>query len=64
MARLSRYEQWRKPKRIAIEEVVDAELWRRHETNWRRVLDLLKESQELAKEIRVAIVQAQLTSDT
>jgi 5-methylcytosine-specific restriction endonuclease McrA len=61
MARLSQYEQWREPKKIAIEDIVDAELWKRHQTNWRTVLDLLKESQKLAKEIREAIERSQLT---
>src|ERR1700744_6195072 len=44
MMRLSKYEEWRQPKRIAMGEIVDADLWKRHETNWRTVLDLLKES--------------------
>lgn len=61
MDRLSRYEKWRTPTRIAIGEIVDAELWKRHETNWRKVLDLLTESQKLAKEIRQAIEESQLT---
>jgi hypothetical protein len=61
VTRLSRYEQWRQPTNIQIEKIVDAELWKRHETNWRTVLDLLKESQKLAKEIRGAIERAQLT---
>jgi hypothetical protein len=61
MARLADYENWRKPTNIAIESIVDAEMWKRHQTNWRTVLDLLKESQKLAKEIREAIEQAQLT---
>jgi hypothetical protein len=62
MARLADYELWRTPRKIAIESIVDAELWKRHESNWRTVLDLLKESQKLAKEIREAIEQAQLTN--
>jgi len=61
IARLASYEQWRQPKKIAVEEIVDAELWRRHEVNRRTVIDLLKESQKLAKEIRASIERAQLT---
>lgn len=61
IARLSKYEQWRVPKKIAIEEIVDPELWRRHKSNWRTVLDLLIKSQELAKEIRESIKKSQLT---
>jgi hypothetical protein len=61
MARLSKYEQWRQPKWIDIATIVDKDLWKRHETNWRTVLDLLKESQKLAKEIREAIEKARLT---
>jgi len=53
--RLSKYEEWRTPTRIAVEEVVDSEKWKCHEANWRTVLDLLKESQKLAKEIRGAM---------
>ncbi|HXB62351.1 MAG TPA: HNH endonuclease [Acidobacteriaceae bacterium] len=60
VARLTNYEHWFKPKNIPIESIVDAELWKHHETNWRTVLDLLKESQKLAKEIREAIKQAQI----
>jgi len=61
MVRLSNYEQRLKPRKIAIESIVDAEMWKRHETNWRDVLDLLKKSQKLAEEIREVIKQAQLT---
>ncbi len=60
MARLTNYEHWRKPKNIPIASIVDEELWKHHETNWRTVLDLLRESQKLATEIREAIKQAQM----
>jgi 5-methylcytosine-specific restriction endonuclease McrA len=47
IARLSKYELWREPTRIAFEEVIDAGLWTRHQANWRTVLALLTESQKL-----------------
>jgi hypothetical protein len=52
IARLSAYEAWREPKKIDFAAVVGPELWQRHRTNWRNVLELLKASQELASEIR------------
>jgi hypothetical protein len=38
--------------------VVGPEMWQRHIKNWRSVLDLLKESQKLAGEIRKRIATA------
>jgi hypothetical protein len=61
IARLSKYEQWREPTRIPIEDVIGQELWRKHKANWSAVLDLLKKSQILAKEIRQAIEKHRLT---
>jgi 5-methylcytosine-specific restriction endonuclease McrA len=55
IARLSKYEQWRKPTRIPIEQVIDQELWKEHLANWSAVRDLLAKSQKLATEIRLAI---------
>jgi hypothetical protein len=52
VTRLERYERWRTPTRIDFATLVDPEMWQRHEENWRRVLDLLKSSQELASQIR------------
>jgi hypothetical protein len=56
--RLSAYEQWRRPRKIDFEAIAGPELWRRHQQNWRDVLDQLRKSQELASEIRDAIVKA------
>ena len=58
IARLSAYEAWREPKKIDFAAVVGPEMWQRHRTNWRSVLDLLKASQELASEIRSLVAKA------
>jgi hypothetical protein len=52
---LAKFEAWRQPRKINFAEVVGSELWDRHRGNWRSVLDLLKKSQELAKEIRTIV---------
>jgi 5-methylcytosine-specific restriction endonuclease McrA len=52
VANLRSYENWREPRKIDFAAVVGPEMWHRHRENWRSVLDLLKKSQELAKEIR------------
>jgi 5-methylcytosine-specific restriction endonuclease McrA len=64
IARLSKYEQWRKPTRIPIEEVISQELWNEHLANWNAVRDLLTKSQKLATEIRQAIERYRLTLET
>lgn len=58
IVRLANYEAWRQPKKIDFAAVVGAEMWLRHRKNWRSVLDLLKESQELASEIRIIVAKA------
>lgn len=50
--RLETYEAWKKPTQIDFAAEVGAELWQRHRKNWSAVLDLLRESQQLATEIR------------
>jgi hypothetical protein len=52
VANLRSYESWREPRKIDFAAVVGPEMWHRHRENWQSVLDLLKKSQELAKEIR------------
>jgi 5-methylcytosine-specific restriction endonuclease McrA len=64
IARLAIYEKWRQPTKMAIEEIVNDDLWREHQTNLSKVLELLKESQKLAKEIRAAVETARLTSQS
>jgi 5-methylcytosine-specific restriction endonuclease McrA len=62
IARLASYEQWRQPTKIPFEKIVNGDLWQSHQTNLSSVIDLLKESQKLAKEIRTAVETARLTS--
>lgn len=50
--RLDAYEKWKSPTRIDFAAAVGPEMWARHRKNWKAVLDLLKESQALAAEIR------------
>lgn len=50
--RLEAYEKWRAPTKIDFAATVGEEMWQRHRKNWRAVLDLLKESQIIATEIR------------
>jgi hypothetical protein len=61
--RLDKYEHWRVPHKINFAEVVDRLKWQQHKENWSRVLSLLKESQKLANELRVAVGKA-LTSQS
>ncbi len=56
--RLTLYAMWRPPTRIDFISIVDPKVWERHRTNWRNVLDLLQESQKLAKEIREMVAAA------
>lgn len=58
IARLTEYENWLQPTKIDFASVVGPEMWQRHRKNWRSVLDLLKESQKLASEIRVIVAKA------
>ncbi|WP_216846990.1 hypothetical protein [Granulicella sp. L60] len=58
VARLTTYENWRKPRKISFVEVVDADTWEQHKVNWRAVLELLERSQILAKEIRQIVAKA------
>ncbi len=55
--RLKNYESWRQPRRIDFAAVVGAELWERHRQNWKSVLDLLRQSQGLASEIRKIVAK-------
>lgn len=58
IARLEKYEQWRKPLYIEFVKIVEADMWQRHRQNWSDVLELLKQSQELAREIREVVLKA------
>ena len=56
--RLANYERWRQPRKIDFAALVGPEMWLRHRQNWRNVLDLLKNSQELASEIRSIVAKS------
>ena len=55
ISRLRKYELWKTPIKFDFAAIVEPELWAKHKANWQRVLDLLTESQVIAKEIHVAI---------
>lgn len=55
--RLEAYEKWRAPTRIDFVATVGEEVWQRHRSNWRAVLDLLKQSEVIASEIRKIVVK-------
>lgn len=56
--RLTAYENWKKPLKLDIPGIVGEKMWESHRVNWRRVLDLLKESQKLADKIRDAVAES------
>lgn len=56
--RLTAYEQWKQPRKIDFDRIVDSKLWEQHQLNWKAVLVLLKTSQELAREIKQAVVSS------
>ena len=64
IARLEKYEQWRAPLCIDFATVVEAEMWQRHRQNWSDVLRLLKQSQDLAREVRAVVLKAMRNSPT
>nr|VFJ54676.1 MAG: HNH endonuclease [Candidatus Kentron sp. DK] len=50
--RLADYENWGKPSKIDFESILDRELWKQHWNNHERVQNAMRESQELAEQIR------------
>jgi hypothetical protein len=56
--KLELYAMWKPATRIEFDLIVTPEVWALHNSNWRRILDLLHESQKLAKEIRQTIENA------
>jgi hypothetical protein len=58
ISRLEDYEKQFAARTIDFAAIVDDSLWTRHKENWRRVLEMLKESQKLAAEIRVIVAKA------
>jgi hypothetical protein len=58
VTRLQAYEAWHQPRKIDFAAIVGPEMWQRHMRNRQKVLDLLKQSQELANEIRDIVAEA------
>jgi hypothetical protein len=56
--KLTLYAMWKPPTKIDFRSVINLDVWNEHHTNWRKVLDLLMESQKLAKQIRETIENA------
>ncbi len=52
IARLEDYGSWRKPRKIDFREMMGLDLWKDHKRNLDRVLELLKESQTLANQLK------------
>ena len=59
--RLEAYESWKEPVRIDLKAIVSEELWARHKSNWRQVLDLMRESQKFALELRQVVEKSVAT---
>lgn len=55
--RLEAYEMWKEPTHLDFSEIAGKELWSKHWENWERVQAIMRESQDIAKEInrRVAL---------
>ena len=60
VAGLQAYEQEFKPQQVHPKAIVPTELWDKHTENWKRVLELMRESQLLANEIRSIVAKAHL----
>lgn len=52
VARLEAFEAWGEPKLINFEALVGAELWQRHWANHAAIVDLMRNAEETAAEIR------------
>lgn len=55
IARLEAYEEWRDVTPLDFEQIIRRDLWERHWRNWQRVLQEMRESQDLAIEIKAAV---------
>ena len=56
--RLENYEKWGKPTVVEFESIVGKELWEKHWNNWKNIMDLMRQSQELADQINNLVAQA------
>lgn len=66
ITRLTAYENWAVPTVMDFEAVAGKEIWSQHWKNWERVQFLMRESQELAATINLAVAiayQAQTRRD-
>jgi hypothetical protein len=57
IARLEAFERWRPSEPLDFEVIVGTELWERHWANWERVLEVMRESQEHAVDVRERITR-------
>lgn len=58
LERLDLFSLWKPATKIEFTNIVDMELWNKHHQNWRAVLDLMAESEQLARLIRKQIEAA------
>lgn len=58
IARLEAYEKWRPPTVFDFERVVGKELWSMHWKNWKQLMDLMQECEQVALRIREVIESA------
>lgn len=56
--KLKNYERWGKPTELNFEEIVGSENWEKHWKNCEQVQDIMRESQELAEQIKDKVEQA------
>jgi len=56
--RLIAYERWRDVQPIDFAAIVGEEVWAQHWANWRRVLEVMRESQEFAAGVRARIASS------
>jgi hypothetical protein len=54
---LQKFEMWQDVEPINFEEIVGSKMWAAHWKNWKRVLDDMKTSQELAMQIRKVVME-------
>jgi hypothetical protein len=55
IAKLEAFEHWRQPRRVLFEELAGAELWTEHWQNHARLLELMRQCQQTAEKIRLAV---------
>jgi hypothetical protein len=58
IARLEQFEHWREPTKLNIPELVGEELWQEYKANWRQLLDVMRNSQQLSNRLKAVLTQA------